>query len=167
MQSRLWDRDKDYDTLVRWWTQWEFGTVPKECLPPDGIIVEDDNGVPICGGGLYIGEGTKFAFMEWVIIEDLAFNKQKEGNKGIDPRTAHKALNLCIDSIMKLAESKGMKLVYTATREKGLHKRYTKYHKMTLTESDVKTFLRDFTGNYSKNLDWISDAEQIRKQRKD
>ena len=67
---------------------------------------------------------------------------------------------------MKLAESKGMKLVYTATKEKGLHKRYTKYHKMTLTESNVKTFLRDFTGNYSKNLDWISDAEQIRKQRK-
>ena len=25
MQSRPWDRDKDYDTLVRWCTQWEFG----------------------------------------------------------------------------------------------------------------------------------------------
>ena len=166
MKPRKWNLESDYSTLVRWWKQWEFGIVPKECLPPDGIIVESDDGTPICGGGLYIGEGTKFAFMEWVIIEDLAFNKQKEGNKGIDPRTAHKALNLCIDSIMKLAESKGMKLVYTATREKGLHKRYTKYHKMTLTESNVKTFLRDFTGNYSKNLDWISDAEQIRKQRK-
>ena len=160
MQHRLWDLDKDYDTLVRWWTQWEFGTVPKECLPPDGIIVENDNGDPICGGGLYIGEGTKFAFMEWVIVEE------PEGESGLRTRIAHKALNLCIDSIMKLAESKGMKLVYTATREKGLHKRYTKYHKMTLTESDVKTFLRDFTGNYSKNLDWISDAEQIKKQRR-
>ena len=161
MQSRLWDRDKDYDTLVRWWTQWEFGAVPKECLPPDGIIVENDNGDPICGGGLYIGEGTKFAFMEWVIIEE------PEGDSGLRTRIAHKALNLCIDSIMKLAESKGMKLVFTATKQKGLHKRYTKYHKMTLAESDVKTFLRDFTGNYSKNLDWISDAEQIRNQRKD
>ena len=45
MQSRKWDRDKDYDTLVKWWTDWEFGKVPKECLPPEGIIVED-NGNP-------------------------------------------------------------------------------------------------------------------------
>ena len=33
MLVRPWDRDKDYDTLVKWWTQWEFGVVPKECLP--------------------------------------------------------------------------------------------------------------------------------------
>ena len=167
MRSRNWNLDKDYDTLVRWWTQWEFGIVPKECLPPDGIIVEDDNGTPICGGGLYIGIGTKFAFMEWIIIENLAFNKQHKGNRGLDPRTAHKALNLCIDSIMKLAESKDIKLIYTATKEKGLHKRYTKYHKMILAESDVKTFLRDFTGNYSKNLNWVSDDMQIKKQKEE
>ena len=30
MQSRSWDRDKDYETLVKWWTQWEFGIVPKD-----------------------------------------------------------------------------------------------------------------------------------------
>ena len=53
MLVRAWDRDKDYDTLVKWWTQWEFGTVPKECLPPDGIIVEVD-GKPVCAGGLYL-----------------------------------------------------------------------------------------------------------------
>ena len=40
MKARLWNLDKDYDTLVRWWEQWEFGKVPKECLPPAGIIVE-------------------------------------------------------------------------------------------------------------------------------
>ena len=50
MQDRNWDRDKDYDTLKTWWKQWEFGVVPKECLPPDGIMVEVD-GVPVCAGG--------------------------------------------------------------------------------------------------------------------
>ena len=66
MQSRSWDRDKDYDTLVKWWTQWEFGIVPKECLPPDGIVVEHD-GVPVCAGGLYVCDGTTFGLMEWLV----------------------------------------------------------------------------------------------------
>ena len=38
---------------------------------------------------------------------------------------------------------------------------------MILTETGVKTFLRDLDGNYSKDLLWISDVEQFKKQRKD
>jgi len=30
-----------------------------------------------------------------------------------------------------------------------------------LTESNVKTFLRDLDGSYSRDLSWISDDEQI------
>jgi len=154
MLVRPWDRDKDYDTLVKWWTQWEFGTVPKECLPPAGIIVEVD-GKPVCAGGLYIGEGTQFAFMEWIVTDKTA-----------EPRNVHKSLKLCIDGIMGLAKDRGMKLVYTATKEPALHKRYQKYHDMVLTESNVKTFLRDLDGAYSKDLTWISDDEQIGKHNK-
>ena len=149
MQDRLWDRDKDYDTLVRWWTNWEFGKVPKECLPPDGIMIEVD-GRPLCAGGLYIGQGTKFGFMEWIVTDKQA-----------DARKIHLALKMCIDRIMQLAKQKGLTLVYTATKEQALHKRYTKYHNMVLTESNVKTFLRDLDGSYSKDLTWISDDEQI------
>ncbi len=154
MQDRSWNRDDDYVTLVKWWKQWEFGVVPKECLPPDGIIVED-NGTPICAGGLYIGEGTQFAFMEWIVTD-----------KNADARRTHTALKMCIDSIMDLAKSKGIKLVYTATKEQALHKRYTKYHDMVLTETNVKTFLRDLDGSYSEDLAWISDDEQIESRNK-
>ena len=149
MQDRPWDRDKDYDTLVSWWTDWEFGQVPKECLPPDGVMIETD-GQPICAGGLYVGEGTQFGFMEWIVTDKQA-----------DARKIHSGLKLCIDRIMKLARDKGLKLVYTATKEQALHKRYTKYHDMVLTESNVKTFLRDLDGSYSEDLTWISDDEQI------
>ena len=155
MQYRLWNLEYDYDTLVQWWTDWKFGTVPKECLPPDGIMVEID-GKPICAGGLYIGVGTQFAFMEWIVTDQQA-----------DKRAVHKALKMCIDAIMELAKSKGMKLVYTATKEKELHKRYVKFHNMILAETSVKTFLRDLDGNYSKDLHWISDDEQFTKQRRD
>ena len=149
MIDRAWDRDKDYDTLVAWWQAWGFGQVPKECLPPDGIIVEVDN-KPVCAGGLYIGQGTQFGFMEWIVTDKQA-----------DAKNVHKCLKLCIDSIMKLAKAKGLKLVYTATKEQALHKRYQKYHDMVLTESNVKTFLRDLDGAYSDDLTWISDDEQI------
>ena len=154
MQSRKWERDKDYDTLVKWWADWEFGKVPKECLPPEGIIIED-NGEPLCAGGLYIGEGTQFGFMEWIVTDKQA-----------DSRKVHTALKLCIDSIMKLAKDRELKLVYTATKEQALHKRYTKYHNMMLTESNVKTFLRDLDGAYSEDLTWISDDEQINSRNK-
>ena len=110
MQSRKWDRDKDYHTLVKWWTDWEFGKVPKECLPPEGVIIED-NGHPLCAGGLYVGEGTQFGFMEWIVTD-----------KHAESRKIHKALKICIDSIMLKAKSMGLKLVYTATKEQALHK---------------------------------------------
>lgn len=154
MEIRFWDRDRDYDTLVKWWNEWEFGVVPKECLPPDGIIVEEE-GTPVCAGGLYIGEGTQFGFMEWIVTDKKA-----------DQRLVHRALRKCIDSIMQFAKDKGIKLVYTATKEQALHKRYQKFHQMVLTESNVKTFLRDLDGSYSKDLTWISDDEQIKKHNK-
>ena len=154
MQVRNWDRDRDYNTLVKWWTDWEFGVVPKECLPPMGIIVEEQ-GRPVCAGGLYIGEGTQFGFMEWIVSDKQA-----------EQRLVHKALKKCIDSIIELAKKQNIKLVYTATKEQSLHKRYTKYHGMVITESDVKTFLRDLDGSYSEDLTWISDDEQIKKHNK-
>jgi hypothetical protein len=154
MRVRFWDRDRDYDTLIKWWNDWEFGVVPKECLPPDGIMVEEE-GTPVCAGGLYIGEGTQFGFMEWIVTDRQA-----------DQRLVHRALKKCIDSIMQFARDRGLKLVYTATKEQALHKRYQKYHQMVLTESNVKTFLRDLDGSYSQDLTWISDDEQIKKHNK-
>ena len=154
MQDRPWNRETDYNTLVQWWNDWEFGVVPKECLPPDGVMIEID-GKPICAGGLYIGVGTQFAFMEWIVTD-----------KNADSKSVHKALRLCIESIMNMAQSKGMKLVYTATKEEALHKRYQKYHNMVLTESNVKTFLRDLDGKYAKDLTWISDDQQIKTHNK-
>jgi hypothetical protein len=154
MLVRNWNRQTDYDTLKQWWEDWEFGVVPMECLPPDGImIIHEDK--PICAGGLYVGEGTQFGFMEWIVTD-----------KHADSRKVHEALKLCIDNIMSLALEKQLKLVYTATKEQALHKRYEKYHQFVLTESNVKTFLRDLDGKYTNDLSWISDDEQIEKHNK-
>jgi hypothetical protein len=154
MQDRPWDRDTDYDTLVKWWTQWEFGIVPKDMLPQDGVIVSVDD-KPICAAGIYLYPKTALALMEWVVTD-------KDSNL----RKRHKALKMCIDSIMNLAKKRGAKLVYTMTKEEALQKRYQKYHNMVLTESNVKTYIRDLDGKNSKDLTWISDDEQIESRNK-
>ena len=84
------------------------------------------------------------------------------GHWNIPPKTVTKNNNKDISKIVKFIQA-----AYTATKEKELHKRYVKFHNMILTETGVKTFLRDLDGNYSKDLLWISDVEQFKKQRKD
>tara|TARA_R110000765_G_scaffold367733_1_gene457849 strand:+ start:148 stop:585 length:438 start_codon:yes stop_codon:yes gene_type:complete len=145
MESRKWNLDTDYEYLVNWWEQYDFGKVPKECLPPDGVIIEDKN--PICAGGIYFGIGTKFAFMEWVIVD-----------KKIGLKTAHKALNLCIEEIIKMAREKGVKLLYTATAQEALQKRYIKYHGMEMGEKSSMTFVKDLSNKQYKDLDFAKDA---------
>ena len=93
MQARNWNLDKDYPYLVNWWKQHEFGIVPKKCLPPDGIIVEENN-IPICAGGLYRCVNSNFSVMEWIVADKTASIKN-----------IHKGLNLCITEIFKLAKN--------------------------------------------------------------
>ena len=154
MQARNWNLDKDYPYLVNWWKQHEFGIVPKKCLPPDGIIVEENN-IPICASGLYCCTGTKFGFMEWIVADKTA-----------NLKSIHKGLNLCITEIFKLAKKYNMELIYSMTANTSLHKRYTKYHNMKLVENNVKTFLMDLTKSYT-DLEWISDDQQLKEQLKD
>jgi hypothetical protein len=145
MQARKWKLDTDYKYLVKWWKQYDFGIVPKECLPPDGVIVEDNK--PICAGGIYFCNGTKFGFMEWIVV-----------NKEIGLKTAHNALNLCIKEIIKMAKEKNIKLLYTVTAQKALQKRYTKYHGMEIGEKSSMTFVKDLSNKEYKDLDFVKDA---------
>ena len=154
MQARNWNLDKDYPYLVNWWKQHEFGIVPKKCLPPDGIIVEENN-IPICAGGLYRCVNSNFSVMEWIVADKTA-----------NIKSIHRGLNLCITEIFKLAKKYNMELIYSMTANTSLHKRYTKYHNMKLVENNVKTFLIDLTKSYT-DLEWISDDQQLKEQLKE
>ena len=145
MHPRKWNLDTDYEYLVKWWKQHEFGTVPKECLPPDGIIVSLDK--PICAAGLYLCNGTKFGFMEWVVVD-----------KKIGLKTAHNALNLCIEEIIQMAKDNNVRLLYTVTAQEALQKRYTKYHGMEVGEKSSMTFVKDLSNKQYKDLDFVKDA---------
>ena len=43
IKTRLWNLDNDYSTIKNWWKEYDWTSPPKDCLPPDGIIVEYEN----------------------------------------------------------------------------------------------------------------------------
>lgn len=151
MNFRKWNLKTDYEFLTKWWQQWDFGIVPIECLPPLGIMIEKED-KPICGGGLYIGQGTAFGFMEWVVRD-----------KNISDRDSHKALKICIDELCKLAIDNECKLVYTVTGTEALQKRYVKYHNFELAENNTKTFVYDIENKY-KDKEFIQDEIEFNKK---
>jgi hypothetical protein len=97
MQDRIWDRDRDYDTLVTWWNNGSLVWCPRNVYHLDGIMVEIDGNPCVRRGIYYVCDGTAFGFMEWIVTD-----------KDANPRDTHKCLKRCIDSIMNMAKSKGM-----------------------------------------------------------
>jgi len=144
MNSRLWNLEKDYDTLVKWWDQHDFDLpVPKNVLPPLGIIIEEDN-VSICAAGLYEDyKRTKFGFMFGLFT-----------NPEIGKIKLYKAMNNCLQEIHKLAKVKELGLVYTITGENALFKLYEK-NNMTLVENNTRSYVMNVQQENYNDLRWI------------
>ena len=58
-------RDEDHKTISKWWKQWKWPIIPKENLPPTGLMVEK-NGTPIVAGFIYETNSDGVLF-EWVV----------------------------------------------------------------------------------------------------
>ena len=129
MKYRFWNLDKDYTILEGWCKErnWE-SNIPKEMLPPQGIIVEDED--TICALGLYLNEQVKFGYMYGI------FSNPKIGKMKL-----YRAMKLCVDEIKKQAIKNKLGLVYTTTGESPLNKLYTKHMDMELCEKSVKSYV--------------------------
>jgi len=155
MNSRFWNLEKDYDILVKWWKQHEFELpVPKDVLPPLGIMIEEDN-VPICTAGLYEDyKRTKFGFMFGLFT-----------NPDIGKIKLYKAMNMCLQEINKLARVKNLGLVYTITGESALFKLYEK-NNMTLVENNTRSYVMNVQQENYNDLRWIMGDDVIEKVNK-
>ena len=143
MNSRLWNLEKDYNTLTKWWNQHNFDLpVPKDILPSLGIIIEEDD-VSMCASGLYIDTGAKFGFMYGLFT-----------NPNINKIKLYRAMNKCLQEIQKLAKSKNLGLIYTITGEDVLFRLYEK-NNMTLVENNMKAYVMNVEEEKYKNLSWI------------
>ena len=144
MKYRFWNLDKDYTILEEWCKErnWE-SNIPKEMLPPQGIIVEDEDN--ICALGLYLNEKVKFGYMYGIF-----------SNPKISKIKLYRAMKLSLEAIKELANSKGIEIIITHTAEKALEKLYTKYGDMKLVEQNVNQYIMNLNKDKYTNLDWIS-----------
>ena len=123
-----------------------FSKIPKEMLPPQGIIVEDKQ--PICALGLYLNEQVKFGYMYGIF-----------SNPEIGKMTLFKAMKMSLKAVKELASSKNIEMIITHTAEKALEKLYTNHGDMELVENNVNQYVMNLNKEKYKNLDWISSAE--------
>ena len=144
MKYRFWNLDKDYTILEKWCKErnWE-SNIPKEMLPPQGIIVEDEDN--ICALGLYLNEKVKFGYMYGIF-----------SNPKISKIKLYRAMKLSLEAVKELAHSKGIEIIITHTAEKALEKLYTKYGDMKLVEQNVNQYIMNLNKDKYTNLDWIS-----------
>ena len=144
MKYRFWNLDKDYTILEGWCKErnWE-SNIPKEMLPQQGIIVEDED--TICALGLYLNEQVKFGYMYGI------FSNPKIGKMKL-----YRAMKLSLEAVKELAKDKGIEVIITHTAEKALEKLYTRHGNMKLVEQNVNQYIMNLNEDKYKNLDWIS-----------
>jgi|TARA_R110001592_G_C12958378_1_gene732063 hypothetical protein len=143
IKCRRWNLDKDYPILKKWFKEhkWE-SVVPKEMLPPQGIIIEDNE--PICALGLYLNKKVKFGYMYGI------FSNPKIGKIKL-----FKAMKMSIQEVKKLAKQENIEIILTHTAEKALEKLYTKYGDMEYGEKNVKSYIMNLNKKKYTNLDWL------------
>ncbi len=55
----------DYETFAKWCEGHKMPAPPKTVLPPCGVVIEDDAGIPVSMGFLYMSVGVGVAWLAW------------------------------------------------------------------------------------------------------
>lgn len=143
MKHRVWDLDQDYPILEKWCKEYKWESIiPKDILPPQGIMVEDEE--PICALGLYLNPKVKFGYM-YGIFSNPKIGKIKK----------YKAMKMILKKVKILAKKKNIEIILTHTAEKSLEKLYIKHGDMEYGEKNVKSYIMNLNKKKYTNLDWL------------
>lgn len=108
--------EKHYAAMVEWWLHHNWQPVAKEVLPVGSGWVVEVEGVPTCAGFFYtVQEVPQVAWMEWVV-----------SNPSVSKEARSEALDALIGHITKVAESKGVKILFSAASHPGYLARLSK-----------------------------------------
>ena len=100
-------RDKDYETIVSWWKWWKWPVLPKQSLPPTGLMVEKgDTSIVSCY--IYITNSTG-ALLEWVVSNPEYREKDRK-----------QAIELLLIAAEKMLKDQGVTYVFSIGRNKNL-----------------------------------------------
>ena len=98
MEIRLFDKEKDYKTLCKWWDDWKLPNHHPDALSETGIIISKD-GVDICSGFIYSTD-SYIAWFEFVTINKKTTKQQRKG-----------ALEKLGSAMVKKTKEMGFKLI--------------------------------------------------------
>ena len=98
MNIRLFNKEKDFKTLCKWWADWNLIQHHPNALSENGIIVSK-NGVDICSGFIYSTD-SHIAWFEFITMNKQATKKQREG-----------ALKKLLETMIEKTKSMGFKII--------------------------------------------------------
>ena len=116
---------KDYKTLHEWWKAYDWQSVPYNCLPKTGYIIDG-----YCAGFLYKTD-SNIAWLEWII-----------SNKNANKEEKAKALDSLISKLIDDAKKEGFKLIFTSVSNKSLVDRY-KQHGFNVTDENMVNLIKE------------------------
>lgn len=119
----------DHRLLSTWWKLQDWPTIPQEMLPKTGMIVENDDHMPICAGFLYKTD-SKVCLLEFIIANPLS-----------DTIERGQALDVLIEDLVAQAKKMDFSMVFTMAGNSRLIQRYQE-HKFQLTDKGVTHFVR-------------------------
>jgi len=109
-------KEKDYETICKWWKWWRWPVLPKDMLPDNGKsgFMVEKNGIPIVSAFLFI-TNSKGAKLEWIVSNP----KYRESDRKV-------AIELLINNIEQVCRNMGLKYIFSIGRNKHLIKTHEK-----------------------------------------
>lgn len=108
--------ENDYDTMCKWWSEWEWPIISKELLPNDGLggFMVEKNGRPLVAGFVYL-TNSKGAWFD-MIVSDPSYREDDRG----------KAVELLISGAEKFCVDLGITSILHIGKNKGLMNKFNK-----------------------------------------
>ena len=103
-------KESDWESLIKWWTQWEWPLMPKEYLPDEGLggLMVEKNDTPIVAGFIYF-TNSKGALLEWIVSNPEYRDSDRQ-----------QAIELLIMGAEEACKAQGIKYMFTIGRNKHL-----------------------------------------------
>jgi hypothetical protein len=102
---------QDYNTLVKWWSDWGLYSPNRDFLPEEGLggLIVTDGDIPVCAGFIY-NTNSSVAWIDWIVSnkEYKVKGKRKE------------AILLLIDSLTNICKNTSHKYIFSNNNNKFL-----------------------------------------------
>lgn len=114
MEVRIFDKEKDWETVRDWWIQWGKDPIAPILLPSVGLIVGDGE-KDVCTTWIYHEPGCGTAVLGFTI-----------SNKEIDRNVRSEALDLLYKEVVDLTRKAGILVLTSYNNNKSILKRLSK-----------------------------------------